>query len=743
MDCKEEISDTDSGIILQCGPDSPSSPLKDVSGRSQAARLRQQALQDRLGECLRELKHLCIREAELTGHLSSDYPLLPGEKPPVIRRRIGTAFRLDEESILQGGEHPELGPLEAELALQLQIYEAARRLCHEEHLSRAVRRSRLQQCQGAQRKLQELQEAAFQLRLRLGRGSPRPPRPPRPIGSRIWALQITPPCQTPLCRMKKRCRARVQTRSLEASPVPDPLQPAPGSPPRLLHAPWYPPLQVLEELTPCHSPSLDYDKPPIQNSPWTESSLDQPYQKPKKKSRSACNSHTSSPMVTPTVTPTVTPMSTPASTPVDSPFGSSAHPLHFTPIKGLELRHAQCHSAPCTPELQLRRQQSQSFRLPSRELSHESGQPRGRSRLARRRIVEFGEAPGERGPLQVGLGGMLYPSSSEDSCSEHSAPSYASSPCCDFPVELTDPRLPQYGYPNDGPHVGPPNDGPHSGPRPYDGPHSRALPYDGPHSGPLPYDGPHGGPLPYDGPHSRAYTGPHGGPLPYDGPHSRAYTGPHGGPLPYDGPHSRAYTGPHGGPLPYDGPHSRAYTGPHGGPLPYDGPHSRALPYDRPHGGPVTYTGTFYKNPMHQSSPSFYGGYIEDNRGYPPEMDIRRLYLGPPPPSGPAGPPGRYEHWGLPCDLVSDGLKSWQQRGQQGAPPRPRSLDRQGAVRVRSVQERESPLAHPPRQHRQPQQQPPHRYQEQGRPRQILQRGPDGAPVQWFTQEDSEIASQL
>ncbi len=51
-------------------------------------------------------------------------------------------------------------------------------------------------------------------------------------------------------------------------------------------------------LTPCQSPhpSLDstlsltsspvYDPPPIQNSPWTESSLDQPYQK-NKKSRSS------------------------------------------------------------------------------------------------------------------------------------------------------------------------------------------------------------------------------------------------------------------------------------------------------------------------------------------------------------------------------------------------------------------------------------------------------------------------
>lgn len=41
---------------------------------------------------------------ELTGRLPDDYPLLPGEKPPQIRRRIGAAFKLDEQSIPQGAE---------------------------------------------------------------------------------------------------------------------------------------------------------------------------------------------------------------------------------------------------------------------------------------------------------------------------------------------------------------------------------------------------------------------------------------------------------------------------------------------------------------------------------------------------------------------------------------------------------------------------------------------------------------
>lgn len=45
-----------------------------------------------------------------------------------------------------------------------------------------------------------------------------------------------------------------------------------------------------KQLHHCHSPLLHYDPAPIQNSPWKESSLDQPYQKQKKSYSSSTSS---------------------------------------------------------------------------------------------------------------------------------------------------------------------------------------------------------------------------------------------------------------------------------------------------------------------------------------------------------------------------------------------------------------------------------------------------------------------
>lgn len=122
--------------VFTAGPDSPTSPVKDLTTHTRALKLKHQSLEERLELCLLELRKLCIREAvsnyytktcahcrgyncilcvrghtlslffvidtrilnsqELTGKLPSDYPLMPEEKLPRVRRRIGACFKLDE-----------------------------------------------------------------------------------------------------------------------------------------------------------------------------------------------------------------------------------------------------------------------------------------------------------------------------------------------------------------------------------------------------------------------------------------------------------------------------------------------------------------------------------------------------------------------------------------------------------------------------------------------------------------------
>lgn len=81
-----------------------------------------------------------------------------------------------------------LSSLERELALQLQIAEAARRLCLEENLSRQARRQRKHAMLQEEKKLRELERCLGEQRrasgppstaaLPLGRGEPAAPRAP-------------------------------------------------------------------------------------------------------------------------------------------------------------------------------------------------------------------------------------------------------------------------------------------------------------------------------------------------------------------------------------------------------------------------------------------------------------------------------------------------------------------------------------------------------------------------------------
>lgn len=131
----------------------------------------------------------------------------------------------------------------------------------------------------------------------------------------------------------------------------------------------------------------------------------------------------------------------------------------------------------------------------------------------------------------------------------------------------------------------------------------------------------------------------------------------------------------------------------------------------------------FYQNSRYQSGAGFNRGYygadvayaldLDTARGYPPH---RRDYVyaeavaPPEPPMMMMSPPRwapqevrlsrspslwepqHYRSNGLPRQVVNDQLLSWHQRNQLRG-PRPRSLDRQGAVRVKNVPDWVSPLA--------------------------------------------------
>ncbi|XP_062842596.1 innate immunity activator b isoform X2 [Trichomycterus rosablanca] len=485
MESKEEISDTDSGIILHYGPDSPTTVTKDVSTHTRAVKLKRQSLQDRLELCILELKKLCIREAELTGRLSSDYPVLPGEKPPQIRRRIGAAFKLDEQSILIREENSELSSVEAKLALQQQIYVAACRLSQEEHLNKTVKRSRVQQCKREEQKLQDLHEAVFRLRLEHGHNSPRP-------GIVMVKHQGTSEDSSlsDLAVLDEELTSQSSQASSEPPPVIEAYSVAPGLsccsvPPTgpLL----YPPEPSFHHSSLEHShqsPPPVYDPAPIQNSPWEESSLDQPYQK-KKKNRS--NTASSSPATTTTLPPlevcleepdlklqmlkhtalrhaksSSTPSTpemhlrterflSPATTPTLPPLEVCLEEpdLKLQMLKHTALRHTKSISTPSTPEMHLRTERF--LRVPNSEPPNNTERDRGRSRGPRRRLTDVISTQPVYSSVTLTNRFPLYYSGSDDSSSEHSSTSsYISSSTKEPSAELE--RLCQaqytYHYPN-------------------------------------------------------------------------------------------------------------------------------------------------------------------------------------------------------------------------------------------------------------------------------------------------------
>ncbi|NWI74446.1 INAVA protein, partial [Dryoscopus gambensis] len=398
-----EASDTDSGIMLHSGPDSPVSPSKE---RVQAGRRQQQALEARLDGCVQELRRLCLREAELTGTLPCEYPLKAGEKPPRVRRRIGAAFKLDEIVILRG-----VDPLERERALQLQIAEASRRLCHEENIGRRVRKRRQTAALREEQKLRDLEEVLSQRRLLAGQ---------RDTGT---AEELSASDESSVSDIGL----------LEAE---DTRPPGPATP-RRSPSPRDP---TEESESESESESGLLTAPP---TPWRETSLDRPYERAKNpgidpedgETRSS-QCYLGSLMAAPTSS-----LGPSSPDPAGSLVSRTGDPLYrFFPIRTLVLCRQAGSSTPSTPEPLGRQGQTQSLRV---DPCWQPAEPRGRSATPRRRPTYY--------TVTVPTSCILTPgpacrSDSDDSISELSSISHAtfpgsSSPDVSFavPLPLTEP----------------------------------------------------------------------------------------------------------------------------------------------------------------------------------------------------------------------------------------------------------------------------------------------------------------
>ncbi|KAM4759425.1 innate immunity activator protein isoform 2-T2 [Cyanocitta cristata] len=409
-----EASDTDSGIMLHSGPDSPVSPPKE---RVQAGRRQQQALEARLDGCVQELRRLCLREAELTGTLPREYPLKAGEKPPKVRRRIGAAFKLDEIVVLRGD------PLERERALQLQIAEASRRLCHEENIGRRVRKRRQTAALREEQKLRDLEQVLIQRRLLAGQ---------RDTGT---AEELSASDESSMS----------DAGLLEEE---DTRPPGPATPRRSPS-----PKDPAEE----EEESGLLTAPP---TPWQETSLDRPYERAKNPSVDPEDGETQSSQCY-----LGSLMAAPASSlapgspdPTGSPASRTGDPPYrFIPIRTLVLCRQAGSSAPSTPEPSGRRAQTQSLRV---DPCWQPAEPRGRSVAPRRRPTYY--------TVTVPTSCILSPgpaccSGSDDSISDLSSISHATSPGSSspdvsfaVPLPLTEPGYHPRGALRFLPPAGPP-----------------------------------------------------------------------------------------------------------------------------------------------------------------------------------------------------------------------------------------------------------------------------------------------
>ncbi|KAM3914584.1 FERM domain-containing protein 4B isoform 1-T1 [Leptodactylus fuscus] len=168
VDGKNPVIMASSGSLISSGSIDSEVSEEQKAEKIQELKKKEKDLQDVLLKKIEELKKICMREAELTGKLPTEYPLNPGEKPPNIRRRMGTSFKLDD-NILHGEEESDLQNLEHKFLIQQQMVEATKKLLMEPDLAKNVKRKRKQDYSDAIKRLQDIESAINEYRIKRGK----------------------------------------------------------------------------------------------------------------------------------------------------------------------------------------------------------------------------------------------------------------------------------------------------------------------------------------------------------------------------------------------------------------------------------------------------------------------------------------------------------------------------------------------------------------------------------------------
>ncbi|KAL0600822.1 FERM domain-containing protein 4B [Plecturocebus cupreus] len=168
LEAKSQFIMASNGSLISSG--SQDSEVSEEQKREKILELKkkEKLLQEKLLKKVEELKKICLREAELTGKMPKEYPLNIGEKPPQVRRRVGTAFKLDD-NLLPSEEDPTLQELESNFLIQQKLVEAAKKLASEPDLCKTVKKKRKQDYTDAVKKLQEIENAINEYRIRCGK----------------------------------------------------------------------------------------------------------------------------------------------------------------------------------------------------------------------------------------------------------------------------------------------------------------------------------------------------------------------------------------------------------------------------------------------------------------------------------------------------------------------------------------------------------------------------------------------